>query len=298
MKKVTRYFTVVSVVVLLIGIAGSPLAQLRMQSMHSVAGGRAASIRNMHAGVTAGTNSITAAVDQPGSATGRLQPSTKVLQQIKKLPDLVISRFSLPPGAVHTGSRVAFDVEVKNNGFDDLAGVILRLVNRQLRRVVAEQRLNLTAGRTTTAKIRLVLTGSGQVVMQAQIDPDRRITESNENNNLKQLTVRMASSARQASALTAPVQGVVTDSAKTRPSARKTARSAPMSRRRLLPVAGATLFPRRKVVAGQQPGRTAGLKLPLLRGAGPARAQDLGNMVQAAKPFTKSLRMGSRLPAH
>lgn len=106
---------------------------------------------------------------------------------LAQLPDLVIGRLYVTPSMIHAGDRISLRVRVSNHSTMAIRGIKVRFLNRQNRRVLGEKTLNLAAGAFAVSQLRTTLVGNGRVDIAAILDPNQRVAERNEKNNMAQL---------------------------------------------------------------------------------------------------------------
>ena len=133
----------------------------------------------------------TPAIASPQSRTApvRLKPAARRMEQLRRLPDLSITRFNATPAKVKSGGKIHLTALVKNSGNISLKGVVIRFTEAAHRKKLGEKVITIGPGKTSRVAITVPMTGKGQVTVLAEVDPKGRIAEGNERNNKKNTTV-------------------------------------------------------------------------------------------------------------
>jgi len=142
------------------------------------------------------TYTVTATVDPsnaiPESNEGNNQKSIRV--QVKtKLPDLTIPEIRIAPQEIHIGDQVTFRVAVKNEGKGKAEKFTVKLeIAAEMTTSPTELEsdvMNLNAGESSYVYFTHTFLHKGSYEILATADPRNAVSESEENNNTKQLTV-------------------------------------------------------------------------------------------------------------
>jgi subtilase family serine protease len=142
------------------------------------------------------TYTVTATVDPsnaiPESNEGNNQKSIRV--QVKtKLPDLTIPEIRIAPQEIHIGDQVTFRVAVKNEGKGKAEKFTVKLeIAAEMTTSPTELEsdvMNLNAGESSYVYFTHTFSHKGSYEILATADPRNAVSESEENNNTKQLTV-------------------------------------------------------------------------------------------------------------